>query len=157
MVIIPTAVFILGHSGKYKAAWIYKTFPLKNFTDLKKGSLKAFLMKLYLPLYIVLSIVFCFIYGTRIIPDLLAVFVASCLYTVICYIGYGSRIPFTKPYDEIGNDQGWLTLVLLIPLLILAGIHYFVVTIIDYGIILYFVALVIINIGVWKGVFRRSI
>lgn len=157
MVIIPTAVFMLGHSGKYKAAWIYKTFPLKDFADLKKGSLKAFLIKLYLPLYIVLSIAFCFIYGTRIIPDLLAVFVASCLYTVICYIGYGSRIPFTKPYDEIGNAQGWLTLVLLIPLLILAGIHYFVVTQISYGAIIYLIAFVVVNIGVWKVVFRRSI
>ncbi|MGM9950959.1 MAG: hypothetical protein ACI33P_12575, partial [Lysinibacillus sp.] len=81
MLIIPSAVFMLGHSAKYKAAWIYKVFPLTDYTDLKKGSLKAFLIKLYIPLYVVLSIVFCFLYGVRIIPDLVAVLVASFLYT----------------------------------------------------------------------------
>ena len=155
MLIIPTAVFMLGHSGKYKAAWIYKIFPLTDFTDLKKGSLKAFLMKLYLPLYVVLSVVFCFIYGTRIIPDLWAVLVASCLYTVICYIGFGSNIPFTKPSDEMAKGQDWITLVLFIPLAILAGVHYFMATMIEYGAIIYFAALVVLNFGVWKIVFRR--
>ena len=156
MLIIPTAVFMLGHSGKYKAAWIYKIFPLKDFTDLKKGSLKAFLIKLYIPLYIVLSIVFCFIYGTRIIPDLLAVLVASCLYTVVCYISYGSKIPFTKPYDEISDAQGWVALVLFIPLAIVAGIHYFMATQISYGVIIYLAVLMIANIAVWKIVFQRA-
>lgn len=157
MLIIPTAVFMLGHSAKYKAAWIYKIFPLKGYSDLKKGSLKAFLVKLYIPLYVVLSVVFCFIYGTRIIPDLLAVLVASCLYTVFCYISYGSKIPFTKPYDEINDAQGWIALALFIPIGVLAGIHYFMATQITYGVLIYLAVLVIVNFVVWKVVFRRSI
>ncbi|WP_332646600.1 hypothetical protein [Lysinibacillus sp. 54212] len=156
MLIIPTAVFMLGHSGKYKAAWIYKIFPLKDYTDLKKGSLKAFLIKLYLPLFVVQSIVSCYLYGIRILPDLIAILVVGCMYTVICYIGFGSSIPFTKPYDEIGNGQGWITLVLLIPLVIFAGIHYFFVTKVDYGVFIYLASLLIINFGVWKFVFRRA-
>ncbi len=143
--------------GKYKAAWIYKIFPLKDYTDLKKGSLKAFLIKLYIPLYVVLSVVFCLIYGIRIIPDLLAVLVVSCLYTVICYISYGSKIPFTKPYDEIGDAHGWIALVLLIPIAIVAGIHYFMATQLAYGVLIYLAVLVIVNFVVWKVVFRRSI
>ena len=157
MLIIPTAVFMLGHSAKYKAAWIYKIFSLQDYTDLKKGSLKAFLIKLYIPLYVVLSIVFCFIYGTRIIPDLLAVLVASGIYTVVCYISYGSKIPFTKPYDEISDAQGWVALVLFIPIAIIAGIHYFMATQIAYGVLIYLAVLVIVNLVVWKVVFRRSI
>lgn len=157
MLIIPTAVFMLGHSAKYKAAWIYKIFPLKGYSDFKKGSLKAFLVKLYIPLYVVLSVVFCFIYGTRIIPDLLAVLVASCLYTVFCYISYGSKIPFTKPYDEINDAQGWIALALFIPIGVLAGIHYFMATQITYGVLIYLAVLVIVNFVVWKVVFRRSI
>ncbi|MEO4054813.1 hypothetical protein [Solibacillus sp. CAU 1738] len=156
MLIIPAAVLMLGHSEKYKAAWIYKVLPIKNYTELKKGSLKAFLIKLYIPLYVVLSIVFCFIYGTRIIPDLLAVLVASCLYTVICYIGYGSTIPFTKPNNETVNAQGWKSFVLFIPLALLAGIHYFMATNISYGTIIYLATLVFVNLIVWKLVFQRA-
>ncbi|MGN7479344.1 hypothetical protein ACTHOQ_16005 [Solibacillus silvestris] len=156
MLIIPAAVLMIGHSAKYKAAWIYKIFPMKDFTDLKKGSLKAFLVKLYIPLYAVLSIVFCLIYGVRIIPDLLAVLVASFLYTVICYIFHDSQIPFTKPSNEINDDQGWKNLLLMIPLGLIAGAHYFMTVKIAYGTIIYLLLLIIINFSVWKTVFRRT-
>jgi len=156
MLIIPSAVMMLGHSAKYKAAWIYKVFPIKDYTDLQKGSLKAFLIKLYIPLYIVLSIVFCFIYGPRIIPDLLIVLVASCLYTIICYIGFESKIPFTKPFDEIGDGQSWKALILFIPLGILAFIHYLLTTSISYGTFIYFFVLVIVNFISWKFLFKRA-
>lgn len=155
MLIIPTAVFMLGYSSKYKAAWIYKIFPIKDYAGLKKGSLKAFLTKLYLPLYVVLSIVFCFVYGTRIIPDLLAVLVVSCLYVVICYIGFGSKIPFAEPLNEVGNAPGWKTFFLMIPVAVLAGVHYLLVSNLDYGALIYLFALIIINLVVWKIVFRR--
>lgn len=156
MLIIPSAVLMLGHSGKYKAAWVYKIFPLKDYTDLQKGSLKAFLMKLYIPLYVVLSIIFCFIYGIRIIPDLLTVLVTSCLYTVICYIGMSSTIPFTKPHDEIGDAQGWKTLLFFIPLGMLAGLHYLIASQFSFGSIFYLMVLVIMNFVIWKLVFKRT-
>ncbi len=156
MLIIPSAVIMLGHSAKFKAAWIYKVFPIKDYTDLQKGNLKAFLLKLYIPLYIVLSIVFCFIYGLRIIPDLMTVLVASCLYTIICYVGFGSKIPFTKPIDEIGDGQSWKSLILFIPLAILAGLHYFMATRIHYGTIIYLILLLITNYISWKLIFKRS-
>lgn len=156
MLIIPSAVMMLGHSAKYKAAWIYKVFPIKDYTDLQKGSLKAFLIKLYIPLYLVLSIVFCFIYGPRIIPDLLIVLVASCLYTIICYMGFENKVPFTKPFDEIGDGQSWKALILFIPLGLLAFIHYLLATSISYGTFIYFFVLVIVNFISWKFLFKRA-
>ena len=155
MLVIPSAVLMLGCSAKYKAAWIYQNFPLKDYTDLKKGSLKAFLVKLYLPLYVVLSIIFCIIYGTRIIPDLLAILVASCVYTVICYIAYGSNIPFTKPFNEINEGQSWKVFVLMLLLALMAGVHYFVAKNVEYGSYIYLGVLLVINFAVWKIVFRR--
>ncbi|MFJ7733168.1 hypothetical protein ACIQXF_14865 [Lysinibacillus sp. NPDC097231] len=156
MLIMPSAVLMLGHSAKYKAAWIYKTLPLKDYRDLQKGSLKAFLIKLYIPLYIVLSIIFCYIYGLRIIPDLLAVLVTSCLFTIICYFGMSSKIPFTKPYDEIGDAQGWKTILLFIPLGMLAGLHYLIASQITFGSIIYFIILILINLIIWKLAFKRT-
>lgn len=156
MLIIPTAVVMLGHASNYKAAWIYQVFPIKDYRALKKGSLKAFLIKLYMPLYLVLSVIFLFIYGLRIVPDLLSVLVASCLYTVVCYIGFGSKIPFTKPFNDVGDSQGWKALILMIPIAILAGIHYFVVSKFANGAIIYLIVLAVINIIVWKTVFRHG-
>ncbi|CAM5500480.1 ABC transporter permease OS=Lysinibacillus sphaericus OX=1421 GN=LS41612_12845 PE=4 SV=1 [Lysinibacillus sphaericus] len=127
MLIIPSAVMMLGHSAKYKAAWIYKVFPIKDYTDLQKGSLKAFLIKLYIPLYLFEYWILLYLLP-RIIPDLLIVLVASCLYTIICYMGFENKVPFTKPFDEIGDGQSWKALILFIPLGILAFIHYLLAT-----------------------------
>ena len=155
MLIIPSAVVMLGHSAKYKAAWIYKVFPIQDYTYLQKGSLKAFLLKLYIPLYIVLSIIFSFIYGQRIIPDLLTVLLASCFYTVICYMGFGNKMPFSKPFDEIGDGHTWKTLLLLIPLAILVGLHFFA-TRITYGLVIYLIILLVINFITWRLMFKRA-
>lgn len=156
MLIIPTTVLMLGYSSKYKAAWVYKIFPIQDYTNLRKSSLKAFLISLYIPLYIVLSIIFCFIYGTRIIPDLAAVLVAGFLYTVICYISFGNTIPFSKPYEDAGNSQGWKSFILFIPVGILAGGHYLVIRQLSYGSYLYLGILLIVNFAIWKVVFRKK-
>ncbi|WNN76041.1 hypothetical protein RKS58_22510 [Lysinibacillus capsici] len=156
MMIIPSAVLMLGHSAKYKAAWIYKTLPLKDYTNLQKGSLKAFLIKLYTPLFLVLSIVFSYIYGIRIIPDLLAVLVTSWLYTILCFVMMTNKLPFTKPYDEVNDAQGWKILLLLLPLGVLVGLHYIIASQITYGSTIYFIVLFFINILIWKLVFKSK-
>ncbi|WP_431811686.1 hypothetical protein [Lysinibacillus sp. FW12] len=157
MLIIPSAVLFLGHSAKYKAAWIYKTLPIKDYIGLQKGSLKAFLIKLYIPLYIVLSIVFCYIYGVRIIPDLLVVLVTSWLYTVFCFVMMSNKIPFTRPYDEIGDAQGWKTMLLFIPLTMLAGLHFLIASQVTFGSTVYFIMLFFINMVIWKVAFKSSL
>ncbi|WP_447402615.1 hypothetical protein ACE1MS_21495 [Lysinibacillus sp. fkY74-1] len=154
MMIIPAAVLLLGHSAKYKAAWIYKILPLKDYTNLQKGSLKAFLIKLYVPLFLVLSLVFSYIYGIRIIPDLLVVLVTSWLYTLFCFLMMSNKIPFTKPYDEVGDAQGWKTVLLFIPLAMLAGLHYLIVSQAAFGPTIYFIVLFFINMLVWKLAFK---
>ena len=154
MTIIPSAVLLLGHSAKYKAAWIYKILPLKDYTNLQKGSLKAFLIKLYVPLFLVLSIVFSYIYGIRILPDLLVVLVTSLLYTILCFATMNNKIPFTKPYDEMGDAQGWKTFLLFIPLAMLAGLHYLIASQVALGSTVYFIVLFFINIVVWKLAFK---
>ncbi|XRD24990.1 hypothetical protein AABM34_23710 [Lysinibacillus fusiformis] len=154
MMIIPAAVLLLGHSAKFKAAWIYKILPLKDYTNLQKGSLKAFLIKLYVPLFLVLSLVFSYIYGIRIIPDLLVVLVTSWIYTLFCFVTMSNKIPFTKPYDEVGDAQGWKTFLLFIPIAILAGLHYLIASQIAFGPTIYFIVLFFINMLVWKLAFK---
>jgi uncharacterized membrane protein len=78
------------------------------------------------------------------------------MYTVICYLGMGSKIPFTKPYNEVGDAQSWKTLLLLIPLGALAGLHYFLTSHTTYGAIIYLIVLVITNFVLWKLAFKRT-
>lgn len=59
MIMIPTIVMMLKYSGKYKGAWLFKTVPLKELGTMTSGTLKAFLVKLFLPIYLVLQSSFC--------------------------------------------------------------------------------------------------
>ena len=95
------------------------------------------------------------IYGTRIIPDLLAVLVVSCLYVVICYMSFGSKIPFAEPLNEVGEAPGLKTFLLLLPVAVLAGVHYLMASHLEYGAIIHLFVLIVINFAVWKIVFRR--
>lgn len=155
MIIIPSAVMMVGYSAKYKAAWIFKVAPIEDYSKLNKGTLKAFLMKLFLPLYFAISVIFCFIFGIRIIADLLGILVTGFLYTVICYVVLGKFIPFTKPMNEVNEGQSLKIIILSIPLLVLFGLHFFIVQSIPYGSIIYLVFIVIVNLLVWRFAFGK--
>ncbi|WP_042475280.1 hypothetical protein [Bacillus ndiopicus] len=156
MLIIPTAVLMLQFSSKYKGAWIFKALPLTSFSAYKKGTLKAFLVQLYMPLYIVLGAIFCIIYGVRVLPDLLAVFIVGCIYSIICYLGARLTIPFSEPSTQTNESQGWKTLGLLLPLIPFVIIHFIIAKINANWIFIYLILLVIVNIALWKMLFREK-
>ncbi|MED3656369.1 hypothetical protein P4489_19025 [Heyndrickxia sporothermodurans] len=155
MIIIPTIVMMLRYSGKYKGSWIYKTLPIKDYTTLFKGTLKAFLVKLYIPVYLLLSIIFVVIYGGRIIPDLVVVLIDSFLYTMICFIVLKKAIPFSEAFETVGQSEGWKAFLLLIPIAVFAGIHFFSLSS-SIGIYLNIVITFIVNLIVWKIGIRKS-
>lgn len=149
MIVIPTIVMMLRYSGKYKGAWIYKTLPIKDYSTLFKGTLKAFIVKLYLPVYLLLSIVFIFIFGVRILPDLIIVLIDSFMYTMICFIVLKKAVPFSEAFETVGQSEGWKIFLLFIPIAALAGIHFLSMSI-PYGLYINIVITFIVNILVWK-------
>lgn len=149
MINIPTIIFMLRYSGKYKGAWIFTTLPVSDFYAYYKGSLKAVIIKLYLPIYFLLSIVFVFLFGIRIIPDLLVVFLSAFFYAIVCYQLLDKQIPFSMSFESGGNQQSWRLFLLLIPLPILAGIHYISISL-PFGVYIYGLLLFFVNLLSWR-------
>ncbi|MFS0660103.1 hypothetical protein AB1L07_14820 [Niallia alba] len=149
MINIPTIIFMLRYSGKYKGAWIFTTLPVSDFYVYYKGSLKAVIIKLYLPIYFLLSIVFVFLFGIRIIPDLLVVFLSAFFYAIVCYQLLDNQIPFSMSFESGGNQQSWRLFLLLIPLPILAGIHYISISL-PFGVYIYGLLLFLVNLLSWR-------
>ncbi|WP_066365190.1 hypothetical protein [Neobacillus fumarioli] len=150
---IPTAVSMMKYSGKYKGAWIYKTAPVENYAPLFSAVLKVFIVDLYLPVFLIQSVIFVFIFGFKIVLDLLVVFVASILYMVICSRFLKGSLPFSESFENARQSAG----VKLIPALILAGVFWgihFAVTFIPYRVFSYLILLLGITIFSWKMVYR---
>lgn len=152
---IPTVLMMIGYSDKYKGAWIYKILPFNDTSAIFKGTIKAFIINLLLPMYIFESIIFMIIFKGRIGLDLIITFINIILFTAICFIILEKTLPFSEPF-EAANKSGKFTLIpLFFTIAALAGIHY-IATKVIYGRYIYMLILVIVNLFVWKKAFKIS-
>ncbi|ULO07841.1 hypothetical protein H1230_02975 [Paenibacillus sp. 19GGS1-52] len=154
--LMQTVVLMLRYSASYKGAWIYKLIPLPGTVPIYRGMLKAALLRLLLPLFAVEAVLFIWLFGIHIIPDLAAVLCALLIYSVICFRLLPQALPFSERF-EAANQKEFTTssFILIAILLALAGIHYLFTTF-SAGIYIYVVILVIANTLIWRITFPQS-
>lgn len=150
---IPNAVSMLKYSGKYKGSWIYRTAPLKSMAPLFSSTLKVFIVNLYLPIFIVLSVIFIGIFGLKIILDLLVIFVSSILFTVICSSFLKGTLPFSDSFEDANQGANIKIFLSLLIIFILGAVHYFLIAV-PFGVLGYFILLLIVTIFAWKQAYK---
>ncbi|WP_188456423.1 hypothetical protein [Virgibacillus oceani] len=157
-IMIGSVVYMLKFSENYKGGWIFYVAPIHNPSTMYEATLKAFIVKLYLPVYILLSVIFVSIFSVRILPDLVIVLVTVILFTLISYkLLNNDDFAFTKPIESM-QMQGGNTAVLFILMALVgvfAAIHYFMSKM-EYGVYIYLVVLSIATIIAWKFVWKRN-
>lgn len=154
LIIIPTIMILLKFSGKYKGAWIYRVAPIQQLKPIFSGTIKAFIFKLYLPIYLLLSIGFIALFGVRVLPDLIVVFLNACSYAVICFMILKKSIPFSESIDQYNqNSNVAIIFGLMLFVGLFAGLHFFS-TFFFYGIYLYIVIAIIYLAILWKLAFK---
>lgn len=151
---VPTVVSMLKYSGNYKAAWVYQVVPIFNLSSVYRGTIKAFLVRLLLPVYMVESIIFTGIFGWKVIPQLVAAGLSFLLYTVICFWMMDKDLPFSRPFGIIQQSKRYMVLILL-PILAVFALIQFMFSFIPYGIYIYLLILLVLNTLTWSLGFRR--
>ncbi|WP_088049820.1 hypothetical protein [Virgibacillus dakarensis] len=155
-IIIGIVVHMLKFSGKYKGAWVFQVTPIKKTERFYSATLKAFLVKLYVPVYLILCVAFIAIFSFRILPDLMIVFVTAVLNTLIAYkVINNEEFPFTQAFEsaqEGANSIKYFLLMFLVALF--AGLH-FLATIIPFGVYLYLAILLVVTFVAWRIVFSK--
>ncbi|MBI6875686.1 hypothetical protein [Clostridium aciditolerans] len=155
-IVMPTIVMMIKHSAGYKGAWVYKAIPIKSVADIFRGTLKAFISRLLFPIYIVECIIFMCIFGVRIFPDLIAVFLNILLFTVICFKTLKKSLPFSESFGISSQGEGLVVIPLMLLLGVLAAVHYFC-TSVNYAVYVYIVVMIIVDIFAWKKAFNISL
>ena len=103
---IPTIVHTMQFSVNHKGSWLFKAAPIQQPAAAYSGTLKAFLVKLYMPVFVLLSIAFLVIFSGRIVPDLLAVLLGTILQTLLTYKWLNSgEFPFTQSFEFAQSDS----------------------------------------------------
>nr|WP_316045989.1 hypothetical protein [Planococcus glaciei] len=145
---IPSLVYMLKFSEGFKGAWLFKAAPIERISYAYSGALKAFLVKLYVPVFIAVSLIFMWVFTMRILPDLAAVFLGGLLQTLIAHkVVNEDGFPFSMSF-EFAQEAG-TTKMLMLSLLTGAfiGAH-FIAASIAWGIYIY---IAILAAALWIG------
>ena len=153
LVMIPTVIITLKYSNNYKGAWIYKAAPLAKLWPVFSGTMKAFMVNLYLPVYLLISAVFVAIFGVRIIPDLLLIFVSALNFSILCFAMFEKSLPFSRSYETYSQGNGAIVFLLMLVVALFAGVH-FISTLFPYGLYIYLGLAVLCLILLWRIIFR---
>lgn len=153
-ILFPSGVLMLGFSEKYKGAWIYKAAPIRRIQYIHKAALKAFLSNLFIPLYLLLSVIFLILFGIDISLFLLCLLGAGFIYAIISYriTCYNERLPFSESFKFAQQNQAGKAILLLL----LGGVFVlvdFIFLNIVAGQYIYLAILIIVNIMMWKKMF----
>jgi len=152
-ILIPTLIMMMKFSGKYKAAWIYKVLPIKETASIFKGTIKAFMIKLLIPLFIIQSIIFIKIFGFRIFDDLILVLLNMLLYVVLCFKFTKKALPFSESYEAAQQGEDVVTTFALMMLLGGLALIHFLCTFSSFGVYIYILAMICIDMVAWRKVF----
>jgi hypothetical protein len=146
----------INNSDSYKGAFIYKVLPIENPGIILKGAIKGTIFKLIIPLYILESTVFLILKGPTIIIDLIVMFLALLILSLVFFKLSNKAMPFSVKFATA--DSGKIIVPAIITFLVLgifAIIHIFIGNnMIFIGI--YAGVLLIVNVILWRSSFKVS-
>lgn len=93
--LLTMAIGQMFYSEKYKAGWLYFTSPLQRPGEVIAGATKAVILKFYMPIVLVLTLVGFFIGGLPVLPNIvLGLFNQVLIAAILVYVGY-KYFPFS--------------------------------------------------------------
>ena len=154
---IPTIMIMMQYSQCYKAAWIFKAAPLISEGDIYKGSYKAFLFTMLLPLYLLESILFIICFKINVIIHLIiALLFITALIPIFYRINKFSN-PFTQEFNVADRSSNLINMILSFVVVgVGALIHRFLggkITLL----IIYGIALLCLNFILWSNVIFKKL
>ena len=150
-------ISFLAYSDNYKGAWIYRVVPIDTPAPACRGALKGFISKSILP-FIVLAIGFLALCGTRILADLVLIFLQLFFITIFNYNMFTKYLPFYKAFTNMDQsaNAGKVMLSLMITA-VLGILHYLVARKIGViAVCIYALVMLFLNVILWNRAFKFS-
>ncbi|QMW02450.1 hypothetical protein [Spirosoma foliorum] len=130
---VMVAHYQLGVSDNYRAAWVYGSAPIREPGAILSGSLKALIIKLLIPFYLLLSAYIIYRYGTDKISDVLLAFCNSLVMVASSALLSTRYMPFSTAQDALKQNITARGLLISIVLGIVGFSHYGL-TFVPYGV-----------------------
>lgn len=156
MIMIPGLVHLLKFADQYKSYWIFKVTPVKDHRIFYRATLKACYIKLFLPLFMVVSFFYGLIFSWRIVPDILIMLLISILLLWISYaLSDKELFPFSVSLEGTQDTNTIRLLVSMLLLGVLILIHIGLANV-KFGLVLYGIILVMSIYFGWQSSFGKQ-
>ncbi|OOC60606.1 hypothetical protein [Paenibacillus ihbetae] len=155
LVMVITTVMMLKYSGKPKAFWLFRAAPLSSLGPLYRGTLKAYAVKMFLPLFAVNAAIFLSLFGVRIVWDLVIILLTGLALIPVAAKAMLRTPPFARAFSVTQQKDGWIVLLSFPVLGGLGGLHYASSTI-PFGAPAYILLLLIANGWLWTKLFTKA-
>ncbi|MEA4934045.1 MAG: ABC transporter permease [Lawsonibacter sp.] len=155
VVIYSTLFLTISRSESYRGAWIYRAISIDNPGLVFRGAMKAFLYKYVVPFYLLTCVIFTVLWGIKIIPDLLIIFMNLISVMLFVFLRSRKELPFSQNF-HINQGEGSLGVVFLSILLCgcMVAAHYLLATRLSYGLVLNFGISTVLTVFLWHRCFR---
>lgn len=116
---------LISYNENYLAGWIYYSSPIAKPGEILSGALKSLYSKFFLPVFIILSGVSFFIWGYKIIDDVVLAFLNSLIIFYTAALFTTHHLPFTQqPNTKEQSGRFVYVLLQIIIMSIVVGLHY---------------------------------
>jgi hypothetical protein len=114
--------------------WIFKTLPVHSPALYFKGFIKAAFARFFMPVYLILVIILCSVWGIRILPDAAIALLVIYLFSLLFYYLSKPTFPFaTEKMAFQGGSGFWKLLGLMVAVIALGFLHKFLLHWFDYA------------------------
>ena len=148
---LPSIMMMLQYSSNYKGAWVFKTTPTHGMGNAYKGSYKAFIFNLLLPIYLCEGIIFTFVFGLKVIPSLIIALLYTTFTLPIFSRILGMAHPFSEEFKVDKGGKGIAVLFINIAIIALGAFINWLSTKINFGVWGYCLILLVMNYFVWNS------
>jgi ABC-2 type transport system permease protein len=100
-------VALLTGNNKHPA-WIFKSVPLNSPAGLFKGFINAAFARFFIPLYVIVSIFVCSIWGLKVLPDIIIALMSIYLFTLLFYFLQRPDFPFSLEKAASSGGAGFI-------------------------------------------------
>lgn len=152
---IPTIVYMLKYSAKSKGAYLYNVLPVQDESIFYRATLKAFIIRLFIPVVVILTVIYLFLIGPIALLHFSIILLIGSVLTPICYrVINNGRYPFVESFSFVESANSTLIFVMMIVVGVLALFHY-LISQFPFVLYLYLPVLLVINQVVWRKIFPK--
>ncbi|ACL69041.1 hypothetical protein [Halothermothrix orenii] len=157
IIFLPSILPILSYSEHHRGSWIYRVLPIRDYNIIHRAKIKAVFYKYNVFVFGLLALLFGWIYGLKILDDLLIMGLNMVLLTLVIGIFFRDDLPFTKEMGyQVDAGKKKTSIFILFLGLLLGGFH-FISAFYPYLILIYGVLLITAIIVVWRKVFSYRV